>query len=419
MPRASTGSVESYAWRDGRTITWRLRFRAHGRRWRIDLGTNHGGWGPERARVELERVMAQVERGTWEPPVKTPASAADPEQETFHVFASRWWVEKRATLTPNARADYEWRLRHLLAHFARMPVAGITRRDVDQYRAAKVAERDRPLTGGRRRALGNRSVNMTLELLAQVLDVAVEWELLDANPARGRRRRLPAERPRRTFLEPRMVVDLLDAAGAWEAGLPEHQRYGRRALLAMLALAGPRIGELCAADRGDLDLANGRWRIPAAKTPAGERDVDLTLALRDELLEHVATMDRLGRSTGPTSPLFPTRTGGRQNPSNVRTRLLGGATARANEARAARGEPALPRVTPHTLRRTFASLALAAGRDPRWLMGQIGHTDARLTLGVYAQVLGRHVDGELVWALMRFGDEPEGLTPRAAVHARG
>jgi len=39
----------------------------------------------------------------------------------------------------------------------------------------------------------------------------------------------------------------------------------------------------------------------------------------------------------------------------------------------------LLQVTPHTLRRTFASLALAAGRDPRWGMGQLGHTSARFT----------------------------------------
>jgi hypothetical protein len=38
-----------------------------------------------------------------------------------------------------------------------------------------------------------------------------------------------------------MVVDLLDVAGEWEASLPEHQRYGRRALLATLSIAGPRI----------------------------------------------------------------------------------------------------------------------------------------------------------------------------------
>jgi hypothetical protein len=35
-----------------------------------------------------------------------------------------------------------------------------------------------------------------------------------------------------------MVIDLLNAASAWEAELPPHQRYGRRALLAALALQG-------------------------------------------------------------------------------------------------------------------------------------------------------------------------------------
>jgi hypothetical protein len=69
----------------------------------------------------------------------------------------------------------------------------------------------------------------------------------------------------------------------------------------------------------------------------------------------------------------------------------------------------LPRVTPHTLRRTFAGLCFFAGRDTRWVMGQLGHEDARLTLAVYAQVLARsRVDYELVWSLMRFADEPEG-----------
>jgi hypothetical protein len=106
--------------------------------------------------------------------------------------------------------------------------------------------------------------------------------------------------------------------------------------------------------------------------------------------------------------VFPTYTGGRHNPSNLRTRLLATSVARANEKRAAEGQMLLPKVTPHTLRRTFASLALAAGRDPRWVMGQLGHTDARFTLSVYAQVIQRQrVDYEVIWSLMRFADERE------------
>jgi hypothetical protein len=41
-------------------------------------------------------------------------------------------------------------------------------------------------------------------------------------------------------------------------------------------------------------------------------------------------------------------------------------------------------------------------------MAQLGHTDARFTLNVYAQVMQRQrVDEALIWQLMRFTDEPE------------
>jgi hypothetical protein len=54
---------------------------------------------------------------------------------------------------------------------------------------------------------------MMLDLLAQVLDDAVEYGLLSADPARGKRRRVKVPKAaRRTFLEPDMVVDLLDVA---------------------------------------------------------------------------------------------------------------------------------------------------------------------------------------------------------------
>ena len=55
---------------------------------------------------------------------------------------------------------------------------------------------------------------------------------------------------------------------------------------------------------------------------------------------------------------------------------------------------------------TFASLAMAHGRDARWVMAQIGHTDARLTLSVYAQVVQRRqVDVDLIAQLMAFASE--------------
>ena len=46
-------------------------------------------------------------------------------------------------------------------------------------------------------------------------------------------------------------------------------------------------------------------------------------------------------------------------------------------------------LTFHSLRRTFASLRLASGDDPRYVSSQLGHTDVRFSLAVYAQATGR------------------------------
>jgi integrase len=49
-------------------------------------------------------------------------------------------------------------------------------------------------------------------------------------------------------------------------------------------------------------------------------------------------------------------------------------------------------VTPHSLRRTFISLLLAAGADVPYVMAQAGHTDPKMTLGLYAQVIASKTD---------------------------
>lgn len=65
--------------------------------------------------------------------------------------------------------------------------------------------------------------------------------------------------------------------------------------------------------------------------------------------------------TQPGDLVFPTSAGRRDNPSNVRNRFLDSAAKLANvDLRTAEREP-MPDVTPHSLRRTFISLLLAAG----------------------------------------------------------
>jgi integrase len=60
---------------------------------------------------------------------------------------------------------------------------------------------------------------------------------------------------------------------------------------------------------------------------------------------------------------------------------------RANELLAEREQPAIGHMTPHTLRRTFASILAEVGVPPRRAMYLLGHTDPTLTMRVYQQVL--------------------------------
>jgi integrase len=54
--------------------------------------------------------------------------------------------------------------------------------------------------------------------------------------------------------------------------------------------------------------------------------------------------------------------------------------------------PLSERITPHSLRRTFASVLYALGEDPGIVMDEMGHTDPALALRVYRQTMRRGED---------------------------
>jgi integrase len=158
-----------------------------------------------------------------------------------------------------------------------------------------------------------------------------------------------------------------------------------------------RISELIALYWRDVDLAAGRLRVRQSKTDAGVRYVDLLPVLRDEL-----DALKAARNPKPTEPVFPSAVGTRLDRNRVLKRVLGrpkaivdgeerkgkGAVALANEQLEAEGLTTLPDgLTLHALRRTFGSLLIAIGKDPAYVMAQMGHTSPTMTLGLYAQVM--------------------------------
>ena len=133
----------------------------------------------------------------------------------------------------------------------------------------------------------------------------------------------------------------------------------------------------------------------------------MTLYLRDELVAYVIDRRERGLPCKPNDYFFGTAKGRRRDPDRFRDRILGRAVESANANRAEAGLPELPQITPHSMRRTWATFAASIGRDPKWIAAQIGHTDPQFTFSVYQQVATRRfIDEQAIWAVMRFADEP-------------
>jgi integrase len=378
MARQSTGQVLERKGKQG--ITYAARVRAYGERHYLSLGYSWDGYTRRQADTELQNILADIRRGIWKPP--QPQPVATPAQDpTFHEFSSQWFEARRHEVSPRSVEDYHWGLtRHLLPFFKDHHLSQITIAEVDRYRIHKVREREK-----QGRGLSNGSINETLNLLAQILEVAVEYGHIQFNPARGRRRRLKASQPKRTWLEPEQIKPLLDATVRGLRGgktMPDPRMH---ALFATAICTGLRIGELLALRWRDVNLAQGRLTVLDSKTDAGTgREIDLWLELRHELTTYKAG----ARHCKPSDFVFATSTGKADTRSNIAKRLKR-VVQRANEALAEQDlSPISTELSPHSLRRTFASLLYLRGENPVYVMHQMGHTDPKLALRIYTKVMG-------------------------------
>jgi integrase len=192
----------------------------------------------------------------------------------------------------------------------------------------------------------------------------------------------------RSFLEVDQVWALLDAAAIRERRITLYRAsvYPGRVILSLLTLGGLRISELRFLERGLVNLGVDVIRTSRSKTAEGYREIDIIFAaLHQDLAEHLARPTDFG---GARDPFVASETG-KLMASNIRQRVLAKVVAEANELLRDRGVPEILECTPHTLRRTYISLLLAAGCDPAYVQQQDGHTDPTLTLRIYQQLLKR------------------------------
>jgi integrase len=148
------------------------------------------------------------------------------------------------------------------------------------------------------------------------------------------------------------------------------------ALWTLLLGSGMRLGEACALDWGDVDLAAGTVSIRRGKTKAARRTVPLpgfvVLALKAHHL-------RAGRPP-KSAPVFTGDRNGTRLRADVATHRFPRLLERAG----------LRRMRVHDLRHGTATLLLARGVPMRTIADMLGHANPSITANVYA-----HVSAEL------------------------
>ena len=232
--------------------------------------------------------------------------------------------------------------------------------------------------------LSHETINKTLTRLGQVPGRPKRYGYIAQNPVHERGVKLKTRKPQRSYLDSgEQITALLEAAKGLDGKGAKVKPY-RHAMVATLVFSGLRLGELLALRWRDVDLAEGWLHVKQegdGKTEAATRRVKLRPVLREMLTERKAARNATSRH----ELVFPTRGGKQHSQSNIRTRVVTPAAARASK----RLETPLPKLTPQSLRRTFASILYAIGEPPPVVMQEMGHADPKLALRVYAEAMRR------------------------------
>lgn len=368
-----------------------------GSRWRVYWWEDEGSQRRRRSKrfkrkPDAEQFAAKIDNdlraGTYRPPEHAETPFADVAAE---------WLTTRLDIKPATYRRYERELRmYVLPQWAARRIGTITKPEVASWIAAlsngtaparykirgtKPAEY-KP-TGAMNGSLSPSSVDHVHTVASAVLSWAVETDRIPRNPAAGVR--LPrVTAPEHVYLSHEQVEALATAA---ETITDEDTD---RVLVHMLAYTGLRINEALALRVSALDLMRARARIVETWTvdKDGKRvqGTPKTHERRAVPLPRflVAELQRLSAGQPQDAFVFQAARGGPMHDHNWRTRVFNLAARDAQLDDIG--------LTPHKLRHTAASAAIAAGADVKVVQQMLGHKDATETLNTYGHLWPDRLD---------------------------
>ena len=330
------------------------------------------------AKLFLSTVTVSKAQGDYIDPAlsKAPVSA----------FAEAFMRSKRPPmLKPSSYAALEVSYRtHVEPVWAHREIASIRRSEVQEWVAELASRRSRSVV---LRALG---------ILAGILDVAIDDRRLASNPAR-RVRNLPRHGPgkRRVYLSHEQVRTL--------ASCSPHPT-----LVLVLAYTGLRWGEATALrvravnrQRRRLNIEENAVMIQYEIIVGTPKTHEKRSVPYPEGLDPLIAEACVGK--GPEGLLF--------GDGVHHMRNSGAVGWFANSVRRAQlVDPSMPRLTPHDLRHTAASLAISSGANVKAVQRMLGHASAAMTLDTYADLFDDDLDAvaSSLNAAMTAAPEPVG-----------
>lgn len=381
-----------------------------GKRWRT-------GWyepdGRERGKLFTTKTDAEQYAAELEDNLRT-GRYAPPEltEQTFRALAKTWLASKRRPKEASIAA-YKTDLEvHILPQWGDTPISRINRQAVEEWVTALTAgTAPRNYTGrAEGRTITGLSASRLNDVVARtfgsVLGYARDEGWITRDPM------LRVELPRVTRSDNLAIltygeVDRLAAACMQVTG---EQRD--RALIYLLATAGPRIGEATALQIADVRLGarradiNRTWtsNTKGARVPGPPKTWETrSIPLQDYVIKELRP---LMEDRKPGDWLFRMkRGGGAVDQRNWRTRVWIPAVklAKLDDGRD---------LTPHKLRHTAASAAIAAGADPLVVQTMLGHKTAKETMSTYSHLWPDRLN-EVIDAMGKHRDEERAREARA------
>lgn len=299
-----------------------------GRTTDVDLAT---------AREMVKKLRAQITLGE-DPTAKTKSRK---ELLTFTDFFTDHYLPFAKQRKRSWKRDQELFELRLKKTFGTLKLNQITRAQIQNFH-----------TGMRNEGLAGATCDHQVKLLRHCLNMAVEWGLLEVNPAAGFK----------LFNEPNNVENYLDEKQLQKLLhiLRTHKNRAVCNIALWLLSTGARLNEALQARWDHIDLENRVWRIPSANSKSKKvRAVPLNNSAI-EVLDSLTT-------EGTFDYLFVNRR--TKKPYTTIHKVWSGI----------RKEAGLPHLRIHDLRHSYASILVNSGRSLYEVQQILGHSQPQVT----------------------------------------